>query len=157
MARKSKPKHPNHKPGTTSIYAKIGTEYYIAARVANERDHLLIAGNLVHNGFEMLLKFTLLGKNAYTPDELQQQFGHNLPALWEAAKVAVGPWAAAQDWDRFDDFIHQIHRFEDIRYGEFPLGLAKNVRVVKLTGLSAVPPLPGHDQYLIDLEKTDDL
>jgi hypothetical protein len=145
------------KPGTAPLYAKIGTEYYVAGRGAIERLHYQVAGNLLHHGFEMLLKFTLLHKNAFKADELQDRFSHRLPDLWEATKEVVGQWAVQQDWSRFDDFIAALHRFEDIRYGEFPAGLPKKIRVDKLSVAAAVSDMPGQDVYRIDLEKADKL
>jgi hypothetical protein len=145
------------KPGTPPLYAKIGTEYYVAGRGAIERLHYQVAGNLLHHGFEMLLKFTLLHKSAFNADELQDRLGHRLPDLWKATKEVVGEWAVRQDWTRFDDFIAALHRFEDIRYGEFPVGLPKKIRVDKLSVAAAVPDMPGQDVYRIDLEKADEL
>lgn len=69
----------------------------------------------------------------------------------------VGPWAVSQNWKRFDAFINDLHCFEEIRYGEFPAGLPKKIRVDKLSVAAAVPDMPGHDVYRIDLEKADEL
>ena len=156
MARRSQ-RSPDWKPGTQAGYAKIGTEYYIGGRAAVGRSYLETAGNLMHHGFEMLLKCVLLSKNAFTPEQLKDQFSHRLPQLWEATKQSAGQWAADHEWARFDPFIAQIHRFEDIRYGEFPNGLVKNIRAFKLSAIATLPAMPGHDQYLIDQERADEL
>lgn len=145
------------KAGTAPLYAKIGAEYYVAGRGAIERVHYQVAGNLLHHGFEMLLKFTLLHKNAYSTDELQDKLSHSLPDLWQATRVVMGEWALRRNWSRFDDFIAALHRFEDIRYGEFPVGLPKKIRVDKRSEAAAVPDMPGQDVYRIDLEKADEL
>lgn len=144
--------------GTPPLYVKIGAEYYTLGRTAVHRKQYQVVGNLFHHAFEMLMKALLLLRNAATHKELRERYRHDLPRLWEATKEYVGLWAVEQDWaGRFDSFVADLDRWEDIRYGGFPKGLPKNLRVDYLAVAAALRAKPGHDEYVINLERADEL
>ncbi len=102
-----------------SEYLRIGVQYYISGRFANLCSLSPVAGNLFHHGIEMLIKGRLLYKeSAYTPEELYEKFGHNLPKLWEEYKRTTDK----QSLSKFDATVKDIHRWEEIRYPNYKNG-----------------------------------
>src|ERR1700688_4928555 len=110
---------PNRLPGTPLHMFQIGLEYYIAGRAAWDHGHYQVAGNLFHHGFEMMLKGVLGTKSAFTAAQLKGR-RHDLPWFWAQAKKSV-PF----DWNRLDIFIDDLHRWELVRFGDFPEGKPK--------------------------------
>src|SRR5690349_7727165 len=100
---------------------QIGLEYYVSARGAWDRNHFLVAGNLFHHGFEMMLKGVLVHSSRFTPKDMRDH-RHDLPWFWSETKALV-----LSDWSRFDQFIDDLHRWDLIRFGEFPEGKPKHL------------------------------
>jgi hypothetical protein len=129
----------------------IGSQYYVAARGAWHRTMYWIIGNLLHHGFEMMLKSLLLQAGT-SPENLKDNFGHSLPKLWTTFKVG-----RRETWSEFDGFIEELQRFEEIRYGGFPKGLSKAIHIHGVSGMVAIPSLGEQDRYDVDMETADRL
>jgi hypothetical protein len=143
---------PNPLPGTPPLYFKIGVEYYVAGRAAWHHNHFQIAGNLFHHAVEMMLKAVLMQKSVYTAQQLKDKFRHGIRRLWNETTRQV-PF----DWSRFDIFVTDLDKWEKIRYGEFPEGKPKNLRIDALRIVRSLPGKPGHDEYRLCLEDADEL
>jgi hypothetical protein len=146
------PKSEDVRPGSPLLYAKIGTQYYVAGRAAVFREHYEIAGNLFHHGFEMLLKAALYFWNQCQPDKLQK-IGHNLPRLWKEAKSS-GIFGI--DLSGFDGFMVELGRWEEIRYGGFSQD--KPIRLIVEMRREALPePDTTFDEYVLVVDDADAL
>jgi hypothetical protein len=144
--------------GTPFAFFQIGTEYYISARSAAQNVHYQVAGNLFHHAFEMMLKGILLEKSGFTAPKLKERFGHDIPGLWEEAKKAVPSPGRSHPWAGFKRFIDDLHRWEEIRFGEFPGGLPKVLAVDYLSrDPNAKRGQTGFNWYRAGLEDADKL
>src|SRR5690242_17538786 len=138
-------------PGVPAQVFEIGLQYYVSARAAWDHGHYQIAGNLFHHGFEMMLKGVLAHRSRYTPAQLKGR-SHDLPWFWGETTKGI-PY----DWSRFDVFIDDLHRWELVRFGDFPEGKPKSLRIDVLRVARAGPGKPGHDEYRLCLEDADEL
>jgi hypothetical protein len=129
----------------------VGLEYYVTARSAWNHNHNQVAGNLFHHGFEMMLKGILFWRSIHMPDVLKRH-RHNLPWFWTEAQPALG-----FDGSRFDSFIHDLHRWELVRFGDFPQGKPKILQVIAIRAAMVIPVIAGHDEYRLCLEDADEL
>ena len=136
--------------GTSSEVFQIGIEYYLSARTAWDRVHYRIVGNLFHHGVEMMLK-AILVRAGVTAQQIKG-WSHSLPTLWDETKQRV-----TDDWSRFDQPIAELHRWESIRFGQFPEGKHKSLRIDSHRVAGAIPGKPGHDEYRVCLEDMDEL
>jgi hypothetical protein len=90
-------------------FMNLGVQYSLAARTAALAG-LFVCGNLYHHSIEMFLKSGLTRK--YSMHDLQYEFRHELPKLWDAFKKEFDAAGLA----RFDETIEDVEKFEDIRY-----------------------------------------
>jgi hypothetical protein len=89
----------------------LGMQYYIAARLSVVLAGLVpVCGNLYHHAVEMFLKAGLSRK--YSLDDLQKNFRHSLPKLWEAFKADFASSALPQ----YDAVMTTLQKWDEIRY-----------------------------------------
>jgi hypothetical protein len=123
-------------------------QYYITARSAALANLLNVCGNLYHHAIEMLLKPVL--SRRYSVNQLRsKKFGHNLLVLWATFKAEFSSIAL----DRFDAVIHDLHRFERIRY---PDKLSEQGGLLFIEwGTASQDTLPGFPTYKINATDID--
>jgi len=137
-------------------YLDRAFEYYITGRFA-ALNNLLIAPNLFHHAVEMLAKFQLLRR--LPDDRLAEQVkrlkwnGHDLRTLWSAFKAAVG----CSSLDRFDAVVADLNRWEDLRYGGYPMGIPTTMSFMRRRGAHATWSAEPQDVYVLVLEDIDAL
>lgn len=130
---------------------QIGIEYYVSARAAWDRTYFQVAGSLFHHGFEMVLKGVLVHSGRFTSKDMRAH-RHNVPWFWAQTKAGI-----PHDWIRFDEFIDDLHRWDLIRFGDFPEGKPKRLIIDTARIARGVPTLPGQDVYRLCLEDADEL
>jgi hypothetical protein len=147
-------------PSTTRIedpyhFLDLAFGYYMTGRFAVVNG-LYVAPNLIHHAVELLIKFTLLkdepaSQRSAATAQLGQRYGHRLNALWDRYKQHVAPTNLSQ----FDQVIADLARWENVRYGGFPVGtsVAKSLGLVRAPGRTSRPT----DIYVLGLEGVDDL
>jgi hypothetical protein len=148
MARVDDPSH----------YLDRAFEYYVTGRFA-ALNNLKVAPNLFHHAVEMLAKFQLLRR--VPEDRLAEQlrklkrkpYGHNLHTLWSAFKSAVG----CSSLDRFDAVVADLNRWEDLRYGGFPVGISTTMVFMPRRGPHDTWSAEPEDKYVLVLEDIDEL
>jgi hypothetical protein len=86
------------------------TQYYVAGRMAARAGFLPVYGNLLHHAVEMYLKAALVG--VVSLEKLKKKYIHNLEKLWRRFKAKEADAAL----DGFDATIHDLHKFEELRY-----------------------------------------
>jgi hypothetical protein len=133
-------------------------EYYLTGRFA-ALNNLKVAPNLFHHAVEMLAKFQLLRR--VPDDRLAEQvrrlkrkpYGHNLHTLWSDFKAAVG----RSSLDRFDAVVADLNKWEDLRYGGFPVGITTTMVVMMRRGPHETWSDEPQDEYVLVLEDIDEL
>jgi hypothetical protein len=137
-------------------YLDRAFEYYMTGRFA-ALNNLLVAPNLFHHAVEMLAKFQLLRR--LPDDRLAEQVkrlkrnGHDLRTLWSAFKAAVG----RSSLDRFDAVVADLNRWEDLRYGGYPMGIPTTMSFMRRRGPHATWSAEPQDVYVLVLEDIDAL
>jgi hypothetical protein len=137
-------------------YLDRAFEYYITGRFA-ALNNLLVAPNLFHHAVEMLAKFQMLRR--VQDDRLAGQVkrlkrnGHDLRTLWPAFKSAVG----CSSLDRFDAVVDDLNRWEDLRYGGYPMGIPTTMSFMRRRGPQATWSAEPQDVYVLVLEDIDAL
>jgi hypothetical protein len=137
-------------------YLDRAFEYYITGRFA-ALNNLLGAPNLFHHAVEMLAKFQLLRR--LPDDRLAEQVkrlkrnGQDLRTLWSAFKAAVG----RSSLDRFDAVVADLNRWEDLRYGGYPMGIPTTMSFMRRRGPHATWSAEPQDVYVLVLEDIDAL
>jgi hypothetical protein len=139
-------------------YLDRAFEYYVTGRFA-ALNNLKVAPNLFHHAVEMLAKFQLLRR--VPDDRLAEQlkklklkpYGHNLHTLWSAFKAAVG----RSSLDRFDAVVADLNRWEDLRYGGFPVGIPTTMVFMMRRGPRETWSAEPQDEYVVVLEDIDEL
>jgi hypothetical protein len=139
------------KPATPPLMFNVGLEYYVTARTAVFHDHYQVAGNLFHHAFEMMLKGLLFARSVHVPQVLRQH-RHNLPWFWSEVLPILG-----FDGGRFDEFIEDLHRWELVRFGDFPEGKTRSLQIEGVRYKRAVPMAMNVDLYLLCLVDADEL
>jgi hypothetical protein len=138
-------------------YLDRAFEYYVTGRFA-ALNNLKIAPNLFHHAVEMLAKFQLL---RHIPDDrlaeqvkkLKHVYGHNLNTLWEAFKADVD----RPSLDGFDAVVANLDRWEDLRYGGFPIGIPTTMVFMMRRGPFETWSDEPQDEYVVVLEDIDEL
>jgi len=133
-------------------------EYYITGRFA-ALNNLQVAANLFHHAVEMLAKFRLL--RGVQDDRLAEQvrklkqkpYGHDLQTLWSDFKAVVG----RSDLDRFDSIVADLNRWEDLRYGGYPVGIPTTMVFMRRCGPHETWSAEPQDEYVLVLEDVDEL
>ena len=139
-------------------YLDRAFEYYMIGRFA-ALNNMKVAGNLLHHAVEMLAKFQLL--RHVRADRLAEQvkifkqkpYGHDLDALWSAFKAAVD----RSTLDRFDTVVAGLNKWEDLRYGGFPVGIATTIVFLPRRGPHGGWSDEPQDEYVLVLEDIDEL
>jgi len=137
-------------------YLDRAFEYYMTGRFA-ALNNLLVAPNLFHHAVEMLAKFQLLRR--LPDDRLAEQVkrlkrnGHDLRTLWSAFKATVG----RSSLDRFDAVVADLNRWEDLRYGGYPMGIPTTMSFMRRRGPHATWSAEPQDVYVLVLEDIDAL
>ncbi len=135
-------------------FLELGFGYYMTGRFA-AINGLFIAPNLMHHAVELLIKYTLVKDvpESQRSDETAdlRKYGHRLNRLWKRYKKHVAP----TDISRFDRLIPNLDRWENIRYGGFPVGtsVAKGMTLVR----APVQTSRGKDIYAFSLDEVDEL
>jgi hypothetical protein len=135
-------------------FLELGFGYYMTGRFA-AINGLFIAPNLMHHAVELLIKYTLVKDvpESQRSDETAElrKYGHRLNRLWKRYKKHVAP----TDMSRFDRLISDLDRWENIRYGGFPVGtsVAKGMTLVR----APVQTSRGKDIYVFSLDEVDEL
>ena len=133
-------------------------EYYLTGRFA-ALNNLQVAGNLLHHAVEMLAKFQLLrlvpaDRLAEQVKKLKQKpYGHDLQTLWSDFKAAVGH----SSLDRFDAVVVDLNRWEDLRYGGYPVGIPTTLVFMPRRGPHETWSAEPQDEYVLVLEDVDEL
>jgi hypothetical protein len=133
-------------------------EYYVTGRFA-ALNNLQVAPNLFHHAVEMLAKFQLL--RGVQDDRLaaevekykQEPYGHNLHSLWSAFKAEV----SRSSLDRFDSVVADLNRWEELRYGGFPVGFPTTMVFMRRRGPRKTRSAEPQDKYVLVLEVIDEL
>jgi hypothetical protein len=133
-------------------------EYYITGRFA-ALNNLQVAANLFHHAVEMLAKFRLL--RGVQDDRLAEQVrklkqkphGHDLRTLWSDFKAVVG--RSGLDW--FDSIVADLNRWEDLRYGGYPVGIPTTMVFMRRRGPHETWSAEPQDEYVLVLEDVDEL
>ena len=104
------------KKGDTDLrLLSLGVQYFVLARQAVFLGFSPPCGNLYHLAFEVLIKSVLAKKH---DREKLKGFSHNLPRLWREFRKIYDDRA----FDRFDSTIKNLHKYEPLRYLDFPKG-----------------------------------
>ncbi|HEY7609974.1 MAG TPA: hypothetical protein VIF14_12135 [Alphaproteobacteria bacterium] len=131
-------------------YLTIAIQYYVAGRTALIAHLGPVCGNILHHAAEMLLKFFLL--KSHTPEELRDQFGHDLKKLWRAPKQQQKDAALA----RFDTTISTLNLIEDLRYpGNYGYVLMMDLQKGP-RHYAKGPAVKGMTQHYVNLEDIDE-
>jgi len=164
--------------GRPHEFFRVGIQYYVAGRHALLSGHETVAGNLFHQGFEMILKADLLkplyeqhspGWTTGTSQQkavavqqytnaadqlLAKDLRHDLPKVWSRFKL-VHPSAQL---DPFDGLIRDLHKWWTLRYPGFPAGLGTQMTTSKVkTGRPVATSSTPVDAYDLCLEDMDEL
>jgi hypothetical protein len=139
-------------------YLDRAFEYYVTGRFA-ALNNLKVAPNLFHHAVEMLAKFRLL--RGVPDDRLAEQakklkrrpYGHDLDTLWSDFKAVV----ARSSLDRFDAVVADLNRWEDLRYGGFPMGISTTMIFNRWRGPYEAWSAEPQDVYVFVLEDIDEL
>jgi hypothetical protein len=139
-------------------YLDRAFEYYATGRFA-ALNNLQVAPNLFHHAVEMLAKFHLLRR--MPDDRLAEQvrklkrkpYGHDLHTLWLDFKAAVG----RSSLDRFDMVVADLNRWEDLRYGGYPMGIPTTMSFMRRRGPHETWSAEPQDEYVLVLEDIDEL
>ena len=131
-------------------YLRMAMDYYVAGRFSFLAHQFPVSANLLHHAVEMFLKSVLVLKNSDT--KLKKKYGHDLNRLWQGFK-ALGN---TPDLDAFDDFIIELHKWEEVRYpkqdqdtGLMSFWLDSNPAV------PIEPQVSEDNSYSINLEEVD--
>jgi hypothetical protein len=137
----------------TNEFFKYGCQYYIAGRYGVFARLMPVAANLHHHGIEMLLKGAL--SRSTSPKEMKTRLRHKLDEIWEAFKAMANDAAL----ERFDRAIHELNRFEDIRYPDKLLenGASMMFDVTKAGTAHSFISGTSAPQYKLCLEELDEL
>jgi hypothetical protein len=146
-------------PAHPDQFLNLSFEYYLTGRQA-AMARLVAAANLFHHAIELLMKYQLVkdvpneGQATCQQKLRSRQYGHKLRALWPEFKSASGDSTLAQ----FNQVVSDLDRWEDIRYGGFPLGLTIRMEFSD----RKVPPVQQiagqtEDVYTLSLEQIDEL
>jgi hypothetical protein len=132
----------------------LGLNYYIAGRGAAMAGLMPIAGNLLHHAVEMLIKADL-SKSVPLNRLKAKEFGHKLPVLWDAFK----PNHPAENLGVFDELIHDLDRFERIRYPDAIMREGAAIAIGWGTVKPAVKTLigPTAPEYFLYISEIDSL
>jgi hypothetical protein len=147
MARVDDPHH----------YLDRAFEYYVTGRFA-ALNNLQVAPNLFHHAVELLAKFQLLRRvpDAQLPEEVkklkQKPYGHDLRTLWSDFKASV----TTSGLDRFDSVVADLNRWEDLRYGGFPIGISTTMVFMVRRGPHQTWSADPQDEYVVVLEDIDE-
>lgn len=98
------------------LFFETGVEYYILGRQA-AFSQFRISGILFHHSCEMLLKSQL--NIRFTKEQLKRNFSHKLIQLWVELKKDF----PETNLDIYDNFIHELNLWEEVRYPKDPLNL----------------------------------
>ena len=98
------------------LFESLGFQYYCCGKLALMAQQMLVYGVIYHHAVEMFLKARLSRK--YSLKHLKDNFGHDLPKLWDAFKSEC----PGQRLDEFDEMILELDSFEDIRYPDKIIG-----------------------------------
>jgi hypothetical protein len=139
-------------------YLDRAFEYYIAGRFV-ALNNLQVAPNLFHHAIEMLAKFRLL--RSVPADRLAEQvkklkrkpYGHDLHTLWSDFKAAVN----CSGLDRFDTVVADLNKWEDLRYGGYPVGIPTTMVFMPRRGPHETWSDEPQDEYVLVLEEVDEL
>ena len=82
-----------------------------------------------------------------------RRYGHNLNNVWSLYKSTFGH----SDLDRFDAVVSDLDRWEKLRYGGFPIGIATAMIFMPRREPWAVESSEPEDRYVLVLEDVDDL
>ena len=135
-------------------YVDIGFQYYILGRKSALFRFMPVTANIFHHSFEMLLKGKLL--SSHKPENLYNTYKHDLPSMWNDFVSLTG----AKNASSFNKTVNLLHRWEDIRYPNFPgnkaIGMSLGIR--KAPKMRSVGPL-AKKQIVFDiiLEDMDEL
>jgi hypothetical protein len=133
-------------------------EYYVTGRFA-ALNNLLVAGNLLHHAVELLAKFQLLrrvpdGRLGQEVTRLARKpYRHDLHILWSDFKADVG----RSSLDRFDAVVADLNRWEDLRYGGYPMGIPTTMSFMMRRGPHETWSDEPHEEYVLVLEDIDEL
>jgi len=138
-------------------YLDRAFEYYVSGRFA-ALNNLQVAPNLFHHAVEMLAKFQLLRR--VPEDRLAEQvrklkrkpYGHDLRTLWLDFKAGAG-----RSLDRFDSVITDLNKWEDLRYGGYPMSIPTTMSLMRRHGPHETWSAEPHDEYVLVLEDIDEL
>jgi hypothetical protein len=139
-------------------YLDRAFEYYVSGRFA-ALNQFKIAANLLHHAIEMILKFGLVKglPDGDVPAKLSKlrnrPYAHDLNELWSLYKSETG----YPHLSRFDSVLSELHRWEDLRYGGFPVGLSTAMIFAPRRGTSGSQALEPEDRYVLVLEDIDEL
>jgi hypothetical protein len=139
-------------------YLDRAFEYYVTGRFA-ALNNLQVAPNLFHHAVEMLAKFQLLRRAPN--DRLVEQvrklkwkpYGHDLRTLWLDFKADVGH----SSLDRFDMVVADLNKWEDLRYGGYPMGIPTTMVLMRRPGPHETVSAEPHDEYVFVIEDIDEL
>jgi hypothetical protein len=127
---------------------RLAMQYYIAARFSHYALCSPTFGNLFHHAIEMALKGYL---SHGLPIGQLRKYSHKLVALWEEFTKRIADPALK----RFDQTIHELNKFEEIRYPDsFPEGM----EVIAVGGAELVErteDASGH--YQLHVHEVDEL
>ena len=93
------------------VFFDLGTQYYVAGRLAARGMLVPVHGNLFHHAIEMYLKGALVGILPIR-EMKQKPYSHDLTEIWKRFKAREADSALA----RFDPTVQALHEFESIRY-----------------------------------------
>jgi hypothetical protein len=112
----------SHEERYRSAAFSLGIQYYGAGRFAVAAGFQPVGGNLLHHAVELFLKGCLASVEGV---DALRKYGHNLEQLWGGFKTAFSNAPVAG----FDSLIHELHRFEWIRYPETALREGSSISV----------------------------
>ena len=100
------------------LFFSWGLQYYITSRCSHFAQLYPTTANQCHHAIEMLLKgflyYRRAGETEQEPEKisnwLKNEYGHQLPKLWEAFKSAT----ADSELSKFDQTIAGLHQFERV-------------------------------------------
>lgn len=129
-------------------YAEVAIQYYLSGRFAALRVLNPVSGNLFHHAVEMFLKACL--QPHYSNNQLRK-LSHNLPRLWEEAKIVLHDDALSVH----DDLVKRLDKWEEVRYFRFRSPTETVQFVLTLNEMTTPPPSPADRAYRLTLEEFD--
>jgi hypothetical protein len=107
----------------------------------------------------MLAKFRLL--RSVPADGLAEQvkklkrkpYGHDLHTLWSDFKATVD----CSGLDRFDTVVADLNKWEDLRYGGYPVGIPTTMVFMPQRGPHEMWSDEPQDEYVLVLQDVDEL